>query len=378
MDLLQQIWQGSGLYQGTVGQYVMLGIGLGLLYLGIVKKFEPLLLVTIGFGGILSNIPGAEIATGNGLLHLFYMVGIETGAFPLIIFMGVGAMTDFGPMLANPKTLFLGAAAQFGIFATLIGALGMTELGWMNFSLQQAAAIGIIGGADGPTAIYVAGRLAPELLGAIAVAAYSYMALVPLIQPPIMKALTTESERRIEMVQLRQVSKTERIVFPLLMLLLIALLLPTAAPLLGMLCFGNLMRECGVVDRLSDTTQNALINIVTIFLGLAVGTKLAADQFLSLSTLSILVLGIVAFSIGTASGVLMGKAMNLFSRTPINPLIGAAGVSAVPMAARVANRVGQEANPQNILLMHAMGPNVAGVIGSAVAAGVLIMLTSGS
>ena len=378
MDLLQQIWQGSGLYQGTVGQYVMLAVGLLLLYLGIVKKFEPLLLVTIGFGGILSNIPGAEIASGDGLLHLAYTVGIETGAFPLIIFMGVGALTDFGPMLANPKTLFLGAAAQFGIFATLLGALGMTELGWMNFSLQQAAAIGIIGGADGPTAIYVAGRLAPELLGAIAVAAYSYMALVPLIQPPIMKALTTEAERRIEMVQLRQVSRTERIVFPLLMLLLIALLLPTAAPLLGMLCFGNLMRECGVVDRLSDTTQNALINIVTIFLGLAVGTKLSADQFLSLSTLSILVLGIVAFAIGTASGVLMGKAMNRLSRSPINPLIGAAGVSAVPMAARVANRVGLDANPQNILLMHAMGPNVAGVIGSAVAAGVLIMLTSGS
>ena len=377
MDLISQIWQGSGLYQGSAGQYVMLVVCLLLLYLGIVKKFEPLLLVTIGFGGLLSNIPGAEIATGDGLLHLAYMVGIETGAFPLIIFMGVGAMTDFGPLLANPRTLFLGAAAQFGIFATLLGALGLTQLGWMDFSLREAAAIGIIGGADGPTAIYVAGRLAPDLLGAIAVAAYSYMALVPLIQPPIMKALTTADERRIEMVQLREVSKAERVLFPLIMLLLVALLLPTAAPLLGMLCFGNLLRECGVVDRLSDTTQNALINIVTIFLGLAVGTKLSADQFLNLATLSILVLGIVAFSIGTASGVLMAKAMNALSKRPINPLIGAAGVSAVPMAARVANRVGLDANPQNILLMHAMGPNVAGVIGSAVAAGFLIMLTGG-
>ena len=354
----------------------MLVICLLLLYLGIVKKFEPLLLVTIGFGGLLSNIPGVEIATGNGLLHLTYVVGIETGAFPLIIFMGVGALTDFGPLLANPRTLFLGAAAQFGIFATLIGALGLTSLGVMDFSLREAAAIGIIGGADGPTAIYVAGKLAPNLLGAIAVAAYSYMALVPLIQPPIMKALTTEAERKIEMVQLRDVSKAERIIFPLVLLLLVALLLPSAAPLLGMLCFGNLMRECGVVDRLSNTTQNALINIVTIFLGLAVGSKLSAEQFLVPSTLGILLLGIVAFAIGTASGVLMGKLLNRISSNPINPLIGAAGVSAVPMAARVANKVGLDANPHNILLMHAMGPNIAGVIGSAVAAGVMIMLLS--
>jgi oxaloacetate decarboxylase beta subunit len=377
MELIEQIWHGSGLYQITGGQVAMLGICLVLLYLGIVKKFEPLLLVTIGFGGLLSNIPGVEIATGNGLLHLTYVVGIETGAFPLIIFMGVGALTDFGPLLANPRTLFLGAAAQFGIFATLLGALGLTALGVMDFSVREAAAIGIIGGADGPTAIYVAGRLAPDLLGAIAVAAYSYMALVPLIQPPIMKALTTESERRIQMVQLREVSKAERILFPLVLLLLVALLLPSAAPLIGMLAFGNLMRECGVVDRLSDTTQNALINIVTIFLGLAVGSKLSAEQFLVPSTLGILVLGIVAFAIGTASGVLMGKLMNRLSKQPINPLIGAAGVSAIPMAARVANKVGLEANPQNILLMHAMGPNVAGVIGSAVAAGVMIMFTSG-
>lgn len=356
----------------------MIGVGLGMLYLAIVREFEPLLLVTIGFGGILANIPGVEIATGGGLLHLTYVVGIESGAFPLIIFMGVGALTDFGPLLANPKTLFLGAAAQFGIFATLLGALGLTSLGILDFSLREAAAIGIIGGADGPTAIYVAGKLAPHLLGAIAVAAYSYMALVPLIQPPIMRALTTQAEREIEMTQLREVSRLERIVFPLLLLLLVALLLPSAAPLLGMFCFGNLMRECGVVDRLSDTTQNSLINIVTIFLGLAVGSKLGAEQFLVPSTLGILVLGMVAFAIGTASGVLMGKAMNAVSKQPINPLIGAAGVSAVPMAARVANRVGLEANPHNFLLMHAMGPNVAGVIGSAVAAGIMITFTGGS
>jgi len=376
MELVEQIWTGSGIYQITGGQLAMLAVCLVLLYLGIVRKFEPLLLVTIGFGGLLSNIPGVEIATGDGLLHLSYVVGIETGAFPLIIFMGVGALTDFGPLLANPRTLFLGAAAQFGIFATLLGALGMTSLGWMDFSLREAAAIGIIGGADGPTAIYVAGQLAPDLLGAIAVAAYSYMALVPLIQPPIMKLLTTEAERKIEMVQLREVSKAERIIFPLLLLLLVALLLPSAAPLLGMLAFGNLMRECGVVERLSNTTQNALINIVTIFLGLAVGSKLSAEQFLVPSTLGILVLGMVAFAIGTASGVLMGKALNKISSQPINPLIGAAGVSAVPMASRVANKVGLEANPHNILLMHAMGPNVAGVIGSAVAAGIMIMFAS--
>jgi oxaloacetate decarboxylase beta subunit len=376
MELILEIWRGSGLYLMTGGQAAMLVICLLLLYLGIVRKFEPLLLVTIGFGGLLSNIPGAGIAEPGGLLYLSYEVGIKTGAFPLIIFMGVGALTDFGPLLANPRTLFLGAAAQFGIFATLLGALGMTELGLMDFTLKEAAAIGIIGGADGPTAIYVSGMLAPQLLGAIAVAAYSYMALVPIIQPPIMRLLTSEDERKIHMVQLREVSKTERILFPILLLLLVALLLPTAAPLLGMLAFGNLMRECGVVDRLSDTTQNALINIVTIFLGLSVGSKLSAGQFLSVETLGILLLGIVAFAIGTASGVLMAKLMNRLSHNPINPLIGAAGVSAVPMAARVANKVGLESNPHNILLMHAMGPNVAGVIGSAVAAGIMIMFTT--
>lgn len=352
----------------------MIVVSLLLLYLAVAKKFEPLLLVTIGFGGLLSNIPGVEIATGDGLLHLIYMIGIETGAFPLLIFMGVGAMTDFGPVLANPKTFLLGAAAQFGIFATLLGAVAMSSLGWMDFSMSQAAAIGIIGGADGPTAIFVAGKLAPELLGAIAIAAYSYMALVPIIQPPIMRALTSEKERAIEMVQLREVSQLERVIFPLLLLLLVAFLLPSAAPLLGMFCFGNLMRECGVVDRLADTTRNALINIVTIMLGLGVGSKLQAEIFLTAETLGILVLGMLAFGIGTASGVLMAKLMNRLSSTPINPLIGAAGVSAVPMAARVVNKVGLEANSQNYLLMHAMGPNVAGVIGSAVAAGLMIML----
>lgn len=374
MELFEQLWSGSGLAQITVGQGAMIVVSLLLLYLAVAKKFEPLLLVTIGFGGLLSNIPGVEIATGDGLLHLIYMIGIETGAFPLLIFMGVGAMTDFGPVLANPKTFLLGAAAQFGIFATLLGAVAMSSLGWMDFSMSQAAAIGIIGGADGPTAIFVAGKLAPELLGAIAIAAYSYMALVPIIQPPIMRALTSEKERAIEMVQLREVSQLERVIFPLLLLLLVAFLLPSAAPLLGMFCFGNLMRECGVVDRLADTTRNALINIVTIMLGLGVGSKLQAETFLTAETLGILVLGMLAFGIGTASGVLMAKLMNRLSSTPINPLIGAAGVSAVPMAARVVNKVGLEANSQNYLLMHAMGPNVAGVIGSAVAAGLMIML----
>jgi len=377
MDKLLQIWHSSGLYQVQPGQVVMMAVGLLLLYLAIKRNFEPLLLIPIGFGGILANIPGAGLAESGGILYMFYTVGIETGAFPLIIFMGVGAMTDFGPLLANPKTLFLGAAAQFGIFVTLVGAVGLTTLGVMDFTLADAAAIAIIGGADGPTSIYVASKLAPDLLGAIAVASYSYMALVPLIQPPIMRALTTEKERQIKMVQLRPVGKVEKIVFPLLLLLLVAFMLPDAAPLLGMFCFGNLMRESGVVDRLSDTTQNALINIVTIFLGLAVGSKLSADKFLDLTTLGILVLGMVAFAIGTASGVLMAKLMNKMTGGGINPLIGSAGVSAVPMAARVSNKVGLEANNQNFLLMHAMGPNVAGVIGSAVAAGIMINYVGG-
>jgi len=374
MEQLNSLWLNTGLYQMAWGQGLMLLIGMLLLYLAIVKKFEPLLLLPIGFGAILANIPGAGIAEGSGILHVFYVVGIESGAFPLIIFMGVGALTDFGPLLANPKTLLLGAAAQFGIFATLLGAMGLTAVGVFDFSLTDAAAIGIIGGADGPTSIYVASKLAPELLGAIAVASYSYMALVPLIQPPIMRALTTEKERQIEMVQLREVSTAEKIIFPVMLLMLVALLLPDAAPLLGMFAFGNLMKESRVVDRLSDTTQNALINIVTIFLGLAVGSKLMADKFLQPETLGILLLGMIAFAIGTASGLLMAKLMNVFSKNKINPLIGSAGVSAVPMAARVSNKVGLESNPHNFLLMHAMGPNVAGVIGSAIAAGIMIQL----
>ncbi|MBC8411916.1 MAG: sodium ion-translocating decarboxylase subunit beta [Rhodobacteraceae bacterium] len=372
MDQLKLLWVNTGLYQMDWGQGIMLLVGILLIYLAIVKKFEPLLLLPIGFGALLSNIPGANLAIDGGILHLFYVIGIESGAFPLIIFMGVGALTDFGPLLANPKTLLLGAAAQFGIFATLLGAVGLSVLGVFDFSLKQAAAIGIIGGADGPTSIYVASILAPELLGAIAVASYSYMALVPLIQPPIMRLMTNETERKIKMVQLREVSKAEKIIFPITLLLLVALLLPAAAPLLGMFTFGNLMKESGVVDRLSDTTQNALINIVTIFLGLAVGSKLMADKFLQLDTLGILLLGLVAFSIGTMCGLLMAKLMNVFSKNKINPLIGSAGVSAVPMAARVSNKVGLESDSNNFLLMHAMGPNVAGVIGSAIAAGIMI------
>ncbi|AYQ57399.1 Oxaloacetate decarboxylase beta chain [Bathymodiolus thermophilus thioautotrophic gill symbiont] len=376
MEQLNTLWANTGLQQMVWGQGLMLLVGMLLLYLAIVKKFEPLLLLPIGFGAILANIPGAGIAEGSGILHVFYVVGIESGAFPLIIFMGVGALTDFGPLLANPKTLLLGAAAQFGIFATLLGAIGLTAIGVFDFSLNDAAAIGIIGGADGPTSIYVASKLAPDLLGAIAVASYSYMALVPLIQPPIMRALTTKKERQIKMVQLREVSSAEKIIFPIMLLMLVALLLPDAAPLLGMFAFGNLMKESGVVDRLSDTTQNALINIVTIFLGLAVGSKLMADKFLQPETLGILVLGMVAFAIGTACGLLMAKLMNAFSKNKINPLIGSAGVSAVPMAARVSNKVGLETDPHNFLLMHAMGPNVAGVIGSAIAAGIMIQFLS--
>jgi oxaloacetate decarboxylase beta subunit len=373
MENLLSLWHSTGLYNFTAGQAFMMLVGFLLLFLAIKKGFEPLLLLPIGFGAILSNIPVAGIAEEGGLLYFLYY-GIKLGIFPLLIFMGVGAMTDFGPMLANPKTLLLGAAAQFGIFASLIGALALNMVPGLEFSLRDAAAIGIIGGADGPTAIYVASKLAPDLLGAIAVAAYSYMALVPLIQPPIMRALTTEAERKIEMQQLRVVSKTEKIVFPLLLLFLSILLLPSSTPLVGMFALGNLMNASGVVDRLSQTAQNELINIVTIFLGLAVGSKLSAHAFLQLETLGILALGAVAFAIGTAAGVIMAKIMNRFSDTPINPLIGAAGVSAVPMAARVANKLGLESNPHNFLLMHAMGPNVAGVIGSAVAAGVLLSL----
>ena len=356
-----------------IGNFLMICVGCIILYLGIAKGFEPLLLIPIGFGCILCNIPLANIGGEGGIIYYVYKIGIKTGVFPLIIFMGVGALTDFGPLLANPKTVLLGAAAQFGIFSTLIGALALTEfVPGINFSLRDAASIGIIGGADGPTAIFLASQLSPRLLGSIAVAAYSYMALVPLIQPPIMKALTTVDERKIRMQQLRHVGRIEKILFPLVVLVLCILLLPSATPLIGCLMFGNLIRECGVVERLSDTLQNALINITTIFLGLGVGSKLSAEEFLTIETLGILFLGIIAFSIGTACGVLMAKVMNSVSEVKINPLIGSAGVSAVPMAARVSQNIGSMEDPHNFLLMHAMGPNVAGVIGSAVAAGVLL------
>lgn len=374
MDKLQVLWESTALANFALGQIVMITVGLILLYLAIVKQFEPLLLLPIGFGAILTNIPLAGFSEAGGLLYYVYKVGIDTGVFPLLIFMGVGALTDFGALIANPRMLLLGAAAQFGIFATLFGAILLNFVPGFEFTMKDAAAIAIIGGADGPTAIFLASRLAPDLLGAIAVAAYSYMALVPIIQPPIMKALTTEEERKIEMQQLRHVSKREKIIFPLAVLGLTILFLPTATPLVGMFCLGNLMRESGVVDRLSSTAQNELINIVTIFLGLGVGSKLSADKFLTLETLGILALGAIAFSIGTAAGVLMAKLMNRLSGGGINPLVGAAGVSAVPMAARVVNKVGLQANPHNFLLMHAMGPNVAGVLGSAVAAGVLLAL----
>jgi len=386
-DAIKGLWQSTGIYDiidqsgsdfGStwvlgLGRVLMMVVALLLIYLAIVKEFEPLLLLPIGFGALLANIPLAGISGPDGLQGQIFEVGINSGVFPLLIFMGVGAMTDFGPLIANPKTSLLGGAAQFGIFSALLGALLLTmAVPAINFSLLDAASIGIIGGADGPTSIYLTSKLSPKLLGAVAVAAYSYMALVPIIQPPIMKLCTTKHERAIKMSQLRTVGKLEKICFPLLITLLCAFLLPDAAPLIGMLMFGNLMRECGVVERLSQTAQNALINIVTIFLGIAVGSKLSADQFLSIQTLGILLLGAIAFAIGTAAGVLFAKLMNVCSKDPINPLIGSAGVSAVPMAARVSNKVGLEANPQNFLLMHAMGPNVSGVIGSAVAAGVLL------
>lgn len=377
MNSAEALWQSMGIANMVWGQLLMMLVGCLLIYLAVAKKFEPLLLLPIGFGAILSNIPGAGIAEAGGMLYYIYKVGIETGVFPLLIFMGVGALTDFGALIAMPSTLFLGAAAQFGIFATLIGALSLNLLPGFDFSLADASAIAIIGGADGPTAIFLASRLSPDLLGAIAVAAYSYMALVPIIQPPIMRLLTTKQERSIVMSQLRPVSRLEKILFPFTVLLLCILFLPSAAPLIGMLMFGNLLKEAGVVERLSRAAQNEIINIVTIFLGLAVGSKLSADSFLTLETLGILALGAIAFCIGTATGVLMGKAMCRLTKGKVNPLIGAAGVSAVPMAARVVNKVGLESNHHNFLLMHAMGPNVAGVIGSAVAAGVLLAVVGG-
>ncbi|MBB83867.1 MAG: glutaconyl-CoA decarboxylase subunit beta [Deltaproteobacteria bacterium] len=377
METFAEVWAATGIANLTsIGQFVMFPVCLLLLYLGIRRGFEPLLLVPIGFGGLLANVPVADIAGPEGFLGIIYDSGIANGLFPLLIFMGVGALTDFGPLLARPKTALLGAAAQFGIFSTVLGAIALSNLvDGIDFDLGDAAAIGIIGGADGPTAIFLASRLSPDLLGAIAIAAYSYMALVPIIQPPIMRLLTTEAERKIGMAQLRPVRKAERIAFPIVVVILCALLIPDATPLVGALMFGNLLNECGVADRLAGAARNEMINIVTILLGLAVGSKLASDKFLTPETLGILALGLIAFAIGTASGVLLAKLMNLLSKDPINPLIGAAGVSAVPMAARVVSRVGQAANPHNVLLMHAMGPNVAGVLGSAVAAGVLLALT---
>lgn len=368
-----EFFQGTGLMALDIPHLFMIVISLVLLYLGIVKKYEPLLLVPIAFGMLLVNLPLTglmEYASGDtpaGLLRYFYY-GDSLGIFPPLIFLGIGAMTDFGPLIANPKSLLLGAAAQFGIFITFLGAI------LLGFTGQQAAPIGIIGGADGPTAIYLASQLAPEYLGAIAVAAYSYMALVPVIQPPIINLFTTPEERKVKMKQLRPVSKTEKILFPILVTIVVLLFLPPAAPLIGMLMLGNLFKESGVVDRLSDTAQNSLINIVTILLGVSVGASASASQFLKVRTLQILLLGVVAFAIGTMTGVLLGKLMNRLSGGEINPMIGAAGVSAVPMAARVVQKEGQKADSSNFLLMHAMGPNVAGVIGSAVAAGVMMSI----
>ena len=370
---------------------IMIAVACVLLYLAIVKKFEPLLLLPIAFGMLLTNLPGAEmyhselwtnfmteghpdyhsygaILANGGLLDILY-IGVKAGVYPCLIFFGVGAMTDFGPLIANPKSMLLGAAAQLGIFVTYIAAVGSTL-----FTPAEAASIGIIGGADGPTAIFVTTKLAPQLLGPIAVAAYSYMALVPVIQPPIMKLLTTKEERQIVMKPLRQVSKTEKILFPIVVTVFVALLVPSAAPLVGCLMLGNLFNVCGVTERLSKTVQNELCNIVTIFLGTSVGATATAATFLSVQTLAIVAMGVVAFGLGTAGGVLLAKLMNLFTKNKINPLIGSAGVSAVPMAARVSQTVGQKENPKNFLLMHAMGPNVSGVIGSAIAAGVLLAL----
>ncbi len=366
---IKKIAANTGFAQGTWREYLMLAVACLLLYLAIVKQFEPLLLLPIAFGMLLANLPAAHLGSheSTGLLSLLYL-GVSKGIYPPLIFMGVGAMTDFAPLIANPKSLLLGAAAQLGIFLTFIGAK------LLGFSAREAGSIGIIGGADGPTAIFVTTKLAPALLGPIAVAAYSYMALVPVIQPPIMKALTTDKERKIRMGQLRQVSKTELIIFPILVTIIVSLLLPDAATLIGCLMFGNLLKVSGVTERLNKTAQNELCNIVTIFLGLTVGATTTGTEFLTWNTLKIVALGVVAFGCGTAGGVLLAKLMNKLSRDPINPLIGSAGVSAVPMAARVSNKVGQEYDPGNFLLMHAMGPNVAGVIGSAVAAGVLIAL----
>jgi len=366
-ELLLRFLNSTAFSAITWQHIVMIAVGVLLIYLGIAKKYEPLLLVPIGFGAVLVNIPLADLNGPEGLLHYFYF-GIESGIFPPLIFLGIGAMTDFGPLLAKPRTFLLGAAAQFGIFGTLLGARAL------GFTFAEASSIAIIGGADGPTAIYLTSRLADHLLGPIAVAAYSYMALVPMIQPPIIRLLTSKKERMVVMSEVKPVSQRVKIVFPVVTMIVSALVIPASTPLIGMLMLGNLFREAGVVERLSKTAQNELINIVTIFLGVSVGSKMSAEEFLTMQTIFIIVLGLLAFSVGTAAGVLLGKLMYVLSGGKVNPMIGAAGVSAVPMAARVVQKVGQQENPQNFLLMNAMGPNVAGVIGSAVAAGVLLSL----
>ncbi len=372
IEVITGLIQNSGFSQGDWKNYLMILISCILIYLAIVKKYEPLLLLPISFGMLLANLPMAKLSSHDegGLIYYLYQ-GVKLGIYPPLIFMGIGAMTDFGPLIAYPQSLLLGAAAQFGIFIAFIGA------NFLGYTPAQAGAIGIIGGADGPTAIFVTSKLAPELLGAIAIAAYSYMALVPIIQPPIMKLLTTRKERSVVMKQLRPVSKTEKVIFPIVVTILVSLFLPDAAPLIGMLMLGNLMRESGVVERISKTAQNELLNIITIFLGVSVGATATADRFLTGETIGIILLGLVAFSFGTAGGVLLGKLMYYITGGKVNPLIGSAGVSAVPMAARVSQVVGQKENPSNFLLMHAMGPNVAGVIGSAVAAGILLKVLGG-
>ena len=396
VSFLQNIWKNTGINQMINGEVppvahahaedpfadivapgwqklLMMAIGFLIVYLGAFRGFEPLLLIPIGFGTILVNVPGAGMfAEGTGMLRIIYDAGVGNEFFPMLIFMGIGAMTDFGPLIANPKMALLGGAAQLGVFFTLFGVALMNLIPGIDYNMLQASAIAIIGGADGPTSIYVSGKLAPKMMAVIAVAAYSYMALVPMIQPPIMKLLTTEKERKIKMNQLRYVSKTEKILFPLLLLVLTILLLPAAAPLIGMLAFGNFVKQCGVVDRLSKTMENELLNIVSILLSLGVGSQMTPEKIINGNSLGIIALGLLAFAVATSGGLLMAKLMNLFLKEKINPLIGSAGVSAVPMAARVSNKVGLEYDPSNFLLMHAMGPNVSGVIGTAIAAGVFI------
>ena len=401
LSFIQNIWKNTGINQMINGEIpapahvqvadpfagivapgwqklLMMAVGFLIVYMGAFKGFEPLLLIPIGFGTILVNVPGAGMFNeGSGMLRIIYDAGVGNEFFPMLIFMGIGAMTDFGPLIANPKTALLGGAAQLGVFFTLFGVALMNLIPGIDYNMLEASAIGIIGGADGPTSIYVAGKLAPHMMAVIAVAAYSYMALVPMIQPPIMKLFTTEKERKIKMEQLRYVSKTERILFPLVLIVLTILLLPSAAPLIGMLAFGNFVKQCGVVDRLAKTMENELLNIVSILLSLGVGSQMTPEKIINANSLGIIALGLLAFAVATMGGVLMAKFMNLFLKQKINPLIGSAGVSAVPMAARVSNKVGMEYDPSNFLLMHAMGPNVSGVIGTAIAAGVFIATYAG-